>query len=155
MLKLRAITTCLALACTPTAAPAASLVGYWYGQGYQPPIHEVTQQIIHYWDDGTFDIHFRIYKNCVLTFDQREAGTWVLRGPSGYRIVTTSVGGVPMSPPATDDYRLEELTEQHTRYVHLATAVEYTADRVDEKFTFPDCASISLSGGNRAGGPAS
>jgi hypothetical protein len=153
MLNYRTILTCLVLACLPTAASAASLVGYWYGQGYQPAIHEVSQQIIHHGQDGSFEIHFRVYKNCILKFDQHEAGTWRPLDPTSYRIVTTSIGGLPMSSPATDDYRVEELTEQHARYVHVATSVEYTADRVDENFTFPDCASISRS--DRAGRPAS
>ena len=64
---LRPIAICLLLACIPTAAPAASPVGYWYGQGYQPTLREVTQQIAHYGEDGSFEIRF-FYKNCVLTW---------------------------------------------------------------------------------------
>ncbi len=61
-----------------------------------------------------------------------------------YRIVTTSINGTALRSPATDDYHVKELTDEHDRYVHLATGVEYSANRVDEKFAFPACEAVSL-----------
>jgi hypothetical protein len=144
MRRLLLIAICLLCACVPTIASAASLVGYWYGQGYQPSIHEVTQFVAHRRDDGSFEIRFRAYKNCVLSFDQVESGTWMMVNPDTYRTVTTSINGLRLRSPAIDDYHIAELTDEHDRYVHLATGVEYSARRVDENFAFPTCEAISL-----------
>ena len=86
MLKARAVAICL-FAFLPTQALAGSLVGYWYGRGYQPVIREVTQFIGHYREDGGFEIHFRVYRDCVATFDQSEAGSWAMLSADTYRIV--------------------------------------------------------------------
>jgi hypothetical protein len=134
----------LALLCLWPSSPALaqSVVGYWYGHGYQPVFHETSQFIAHYGEDGVFEVRFRVYKNCVVADDQREAGTWMMLDADTDRIVTTSINGAKAGP-FVDDYHIDELSESRFRYTHLSTAVTYSATRVDEKADFPPCESTS------------
>jgi hypothetical protein len=133
----------LALLCLwpSSAAPAQSLVGYWYGYGYQAASQETSEFIAHYREDGIFDVRFLVHKNCDVVVDQRESGTWAMLNDETDRIVTTSIDDAE-DGPYVDDYHIEELSESHVRYTHLSTAVTYAATRVDEKAKFPPCNAI-------------
>jgi len=117
-------------------------VGYWHGNGYEPALKDLTQFIAHYGADGSFNVEFRIYHNCELIFDQRESGTWSLPSDRLLRIDTALVNGMPI--PHSDDYAIEELTAEHSRYVGKATGVEYRVKRVDARFQFPECGQTSM-----------
>jgi len=94
--------------------------------------------ISHEAPDGTFNIEFRVYSGCTVTRVQYEGGHWMMLDAKTERIITTRVNW-SLAGPWTDDYRFLELTDQETRYVHLATGVVYTAKRVDQFFRFPSC----------------
>ena len=128
--------------CDIAQAADSLQVGYWYGDGYEPALKSLTQFITHYGADGSFSVEFRIYRNCELIFDQHEAGTWSLASDRLLRIDTALVNGMPI--PHSDDYAIEELTAEHSRYVGKATGVEYRVKRVDAQFHFPECGAISM-----------
>ena len=137
-LRLLVIAGWMALGLTAAAAADDSYVGYWYGQGYQPVLHEDDEFIVHRAPDGTFEIHFRTYKGCAVKEEQREGGTWAALDANTVRVRTTSINGLPAGP-FVDDYRTEELTAESYRYVWVQTGMEYTSRRVDANFTFPEC----------------
>lgn len=116
------------------AAVAADLAGYWYGEGYQPLWHENAQWLMHLAPDGRYAIEFREYRECRLTRDQRETGTWTLR--TRFRTVTTEVDGRPTR--YENDYRVISLTGGEFRIIHSETGQEYTERRVAPGFTLPD-----------------
>ena len=123
---------------------AGSLVGYWYGHGFQPEIQETAQFISHMDETGGFQIEFRVYKGCRLEFVQRESGTWTEPVKGTVQIVTNKIEEDNVSP-ITDDYETLELTDNTYRCRHIQQAVDYDSHRVDKDFKFPDCNTISLS----------
>jgi hypothetical protein len=119
-------------------AVAGSVVGYWYGTGFQPTLGTDDEFIDHHDADGKFFIHFRTYEGCKVTEDHTEAETWFMLDPMTVRIVTTTVDGLPAGP-YTDDYRTIELGDQTYHYVHIQTNTPYISHRVDAHFDFPNC----------------
>jgi hypothetical protein len=119
------------------SAAAADVSGFWYGEGYQPAWHESAQWLMRLSPDGVYAVHFRRYRDCVLTVDQKETGTWRLSDM--FHTVTTAVDGVPTHHE--NDYRVDGITDTEFRITHLATGQDYVEKRVAPEFSFPkpDC----------------
>ena len=117
------------------AAPAfaASVEGYWYGEGYQPLWRENAQWLMHLAPDGGYAVEFREYRNCLLVLDQKETGTWNLTGE--FRTVTTEVDGRPTR--YENDYRVRALNDKEFDITHLKTGQAYVEKRVGADFKWP------------------
>lgn len=127
-----------AIADTPSAA---LLEGYWYGVSYQPVFREKTQELMHRRADGTFEIEFRLYKNCTLELEQKETGNWSIRRGL-YHTDTLTVNGAPVdekNPSYHDDYTIEKLDGRAFTYTHVVSHVRATDMKVDRDFIFPAC----------------
>ena len=123
------------------ATPAQLLEGYWFGESYQPGLRETTQELMHHRADGTFDIEFRLYKNCLLTWHDKEAGRWSAT-ERVYHTDTETVNGRKIDtgkPGYHDDYSIEKLDGDEFTYVHTKTGVRATSHRVRSDFIFPAC----------------
>jgi len=120
-----------------TPAFAASLAGDWYGEGYQPLWHEDAQWLMHLAPDGAYAIDFRRYRDCRLTLEQKESGTWSLG--TEFRTITTKVNG--RATRYENDYRIGPITEREFHITLTATGQNYTERRVGADFTMPppDC----------------
>ena len=117
------------------AAPAyaADIAGTWYGEGYQPLWREEAQWLMRLGSDGSYAIHFRRYRDCTLTLDQRETGTWALGDT--FRTTTLSVDGAPTK--YENDYRIGAMSAAEMRLVHSGTGQEYVEKRVAPDFVLP------------------
>ncbi len=120
-----------------SGASAASIVGYWYGEGYQPLWRENAQWLMHLAPDGGYAVEFRQYRNCQVVLDQKETGTWTMRGE--FRTITTDVDGRPTR--YENDYRVGTLTETEFDITHIGTGQAYVEKRVGANFAMPkpDC----------------
>lgn len=93
-----------------------------------------AQWLMHLAPDGGYAIQFRRYRNCVLTLEQKESGTWTLT--DRFRTVTTTVNGRPTR--YENDYRIGALGDNELRIVQLVTGQQYVEKRVGADFTLPD-----------------
>jgi hypothetical protein len=121
--------------------PLQLLEGYWFGESYQPLLRETTQELMHRRADGTFDIEFRLYKNCLLAMDQKETGRWSAT-ERVYHTDTETVNGRKIDtgkPSYHDDYSIEKLDGDAFTYIHTKTEVRATSRRVRSDFIFPAC----------------
>ncbi len=114
-------------------AHAASIEGYWYGEGYQPLWHENAQWLMHLAPGGGYDIEFRQYRYCKLVLDQAETGTWTLG--ERFVTVTTRVNGAPTH--YENDYRVGALTDEEFDITHIGTGQAYVEKRVGANFRIP------------------
>lgn len=131
----------LAAAAAAADTPAASLEGYWYGKAYQPALRETTQELMHRRADGSYEIEFRLYRNCELVLDQKETGRWSVKGRL-YHTDTLTVNGSPVDthdPSFHDDYEIEKLDAGKFTYRHVRTGVRDASRKVDANFIFPAC----------------
>ena len=120
-------------------ASAADIAGTWYGEGYQPLWREEAQWLMRLGPDGSYAIHFRRYRDCALTLDQRETGTWSLADT--FRTVTTKVDGVPTK--FENDYRIGAVSGDELHIIHSATGQEYIEKRVAPDFMLPKPACVT------------
>jgi len=120
-----------------SSASAASIVGYWYGEGYQPLWHDNAQWLMHLAPDGGYAVEFRQYSHCQMVLDQKESGTWQLGDK--FRTVTTAVNGRQMR--YENDYRVAALTDTEFDITHIGTGQAYVEKRVGDHFAMPkpDC----------------
>ena len=118
-------------------ASAASIVGDWYGEGYQPLWHDTAQWLMHLAADGGYAIEFRQYRHCQVVLDQKEIGTWRLGDE--FRTVTTALNGRPTR--FENDYRVGALTDTEFDITHIGTGQAYVEKRVGAHFVMPkpDC----------------
>jgi hypothetical protein len=118
-------------------ASVASIVGDWYGEGYQPLWHENAQWLMHLEADGGYAIEFRQYHHCQVVLDQKEIGTWKLGDE--FRTVTTALNGRPTR--FENDYRVGALTDTEFDITHIGTGQAYVEKRVGAHFVMPkpDC----------------
>jgi len=116
---------------------AASVVGDWYGEGYQPLWHENAQWLMHLSADGIYTVEFRQYRYCRLVLDQKETGTWTLSNI--FRTVTTRINGAPTR--YENDYRVGALNDSEFDITHIKSGQAYVEKRVaaDFKMPKPDC----------------
>jgi len=134
----------LLLATSAGAAPSPTeklLEGWWYGEAYQPIWHETTQELMHRRPDGTFEIEFRLYRNCRLVRAQKETGRWSATDTL-YHTDTETVAGHAIDqtkPSYHDDYHIDALGEDNLTYTHIRTNVRASDQRVPEDFIFPAC----------------
>jgi hypothetical protein len=118
-----------------------AIVGYWYGENYQPAFHNYFQALGQDRADGTFEVEFRRYENCKLVSRQRESGTWsiangVVRGE------TTAIDGAATDrsdPSFRDAYDILKLDEHDFQSRHMPDGTIFKLQRVNAKFRFPDC----------------
>jgi hypothetical protein len=123
------------------SSPLQLLEGYWFGESYQPRLRETTQELMHHRADGTYEIEFRVYKNCLLTMDQKETGRWSATAQV-YHTDTEAVNGRKIdagNPDYHDDYNIETLGGDGFTYVHTKTGVRTISHRVPSDFIFPAC----------------
>jgi hypothetical protein len=136
LLRYGLIVALLMLLVSRLAAADPPLVGDWYGEGYQPLMKTTMQWLMHRHDDGTFDIQFRHFENCILTEAQDEAGVWTFKDGL-YHTLTLTVNG--RRSVHDNEYRIESLTDDEMRYVHIGTGTPFSSRKVPPEFTFPDC----------------
>ncbi len=116
-----------------SSAHAASVAGYWYGEGYQPLWHENAQWLMRLAPDGGYAIEFRQYRYCKLVLDQKETGTWTMG--DAFRTVTTRVDGMPTR--YENDYRVGGMTDKEFDITHVKTGQAYVEKRVGADFKWP------------------
>jgi hypothetical protein len=113
-----------------------SIDGVWYGEAYQPALKTTTQELMHRFPDGSFEIEFRHYDNCILTLDQVEAGTWSLSG-NLYQTKTNLINGLPAS--FHEIYEIQSVDEKSMVYRHVGTGQVYRDEKVSPDFVIPEC----------------
>lgn len=119
-----------------TSAEGTGLEGWWYGEGYQPYWQAYAQWIEHRDADGSFQIEFRRYENCVLVHRQLEAGTW---RRDGNEIIdeTNNIDGTAVA--IVNEYDIETLSEHDLLIYHPKTDTHFRDVRVTADFDFPGC----------------
>jgi hypothetical protein len=132
-----ALTLVLGILSLNSGASAASIVGYWYGEGYQPLWRENAQWLMRLAPDGAYAVEFRQYRHCQVVLDQKETGTWQLGDE--FRTITTHIDGRPTR--YENDYRIGTLTEMEFDITHVGTGQAYVEKRVGAHFVMPkpDC----------------
>ena len=120
-----------------SGASAASVVGDWYGEGYQPLWRDNAQWLMHLRPDGGYAIEFRQYHHCQVVLDQKETGTW--KFGDDFRTVTTALNGQPTH--YENDYRVGALTDTEFDIIHVGTGQAYVEKRVGAHYVMPkpDC----------------
>jgi hypothetical protein len=126
----------LALSAIPVSAAEPSIEGNWYGEDYQLVWKATVQELIHRRPDGTFDIEFRRYENCVLKISQTEQGTWSVTEKL-YHTQTDYINGAPAH--YEDDYEIQSLDDKTFVYRHVETGQIFTGTRVSQRFVIPEC----------------
>jgi hypothetical protein len=132
----------VALLATADDPVAGKLVGYWFGENFQPSIHGYLQALVQHHPDGTFEAEFRRYEACKLVIRDREAGSWAIVNGTVHQ-VTRSIEGRAVDPDRdpslTDDYEVLTLDERVYENRHIASGAIFKLRRVDASFTFPKC----------------
>lgn len=118
-----------------------SIAGLWTGEGYQPALQTNMVWLVDRNADGTFVADFRRYLNCVLVERQVEKGRWRLQGKS-YFTSTESIEGIPFD--ASDEYRIEDLTDTTMKYFHLNSKTMFEARRISAQTGFPVPANCTI-----------
>jgi hypothetical protein len=116
-----------------SGAGAASIAGYWYGEGYQPLWRDNAQWLMYLAPDGGYAIEFRQFHHCEVVLDQKETGTWKLGDE--FRTITTALNGQPTH--FENDYRVGALTDTEFDITHIATGQAYVEKRVGARFVMP------------------
>jgi hypothetical protein len=121
-------------ACSCSAAPEPSLVGFWLGEG-QPDVAGRIVYITEIKNDGTFRSEFRKYEGCRLAETNIETGTWTLNGDVE-EMITTEVNGSPVN--FGNVYTIELLNETEQRARMHKNNYLFVEKRV-AGFQFPPC----------------
>ncbi|HEX3497917.1 MAG TPA: hypothetical protein VHT04_01200 [Stellaceae bacterium] len=121
---------------TPAAAADTSIEGHWYGENCQPALKTTAQELIYHRPDGTFDVEFRRYENCVLKLSQTEQGTWSLEDKL-LHMQTDFVNGAPTH--YEDDYEIQSFDGKTLIYRHTEDGQVFTETRVTPSFVIPEC----------------
>lgn len=141
LLRLLPLLIVLPAAAIADPSPASQLEGRWYGESYQPSLGKKTQEVMDRRADGTFEIEFRLYENCELKFDEKEAGRWSVNGRI-YHTDTLYVNGRAVDTKLSfyhDDYEIERLGTGEFTYRHVKSGVTATSRKVGPDFIFPAC----------------
>ncbi|WP_370153427.1 hypothetical protein [Ferrovibrio sp.] len=131
---LRVAAFALLLMVTAGRAAAEDISGFWYGEGYQG--RGYLQWLSERRPDGSFFVEFRQYKECQMTFQQKEAGRWKLEG-NIYSTATSMIDGERAD--YADRYQLESVIQGVMKYKHLKSGHTFTTYRVGDDFRWPTC----------------
>src|SRR5262249_18284199 len=101
-----------------------------------PISKRMVQELMHRRSDGTFEIEFRRYDNCVLAMQQKEAGTWSVSG-SIYHTETRFVNSHPVW--YQDDYEIQVLDDKDFICRQIENDQIHTATKVSANFVIPEC----------------
>ena len=118
------------------SAAEPSIEGHWYGENYQPVMKAMGQELIHHRPDGTFDVEFRRFENCILKVLQTEQGTWSIKDKL-IHMQTDYVNGAPVH--YEDDYEIQSLDDKTLIYRQLENRQVFTEQRVSPAFVIPEC----------------
>jgi hypothetical protein len=134
---LAALAALAPLAPAEAAAADARIVGHWYGEGWQPYLHQNAQWLDDYRADGTFTMTVRLSDDCKTRVTLTSAGTWTYAADT-LAMVTTELDGDAVAPfPHT--YRMNTLTPVALSFVSNETATAYHIRRVTPDFKLPSC----------------
>jgi len=141
----RLLVAVLALACAGLPARAQGIEGYWYGEDYEQFPGIRTQWLNYRAPDGTFQVEFRRYHNCMLELRQIESGRWFVEGAT-YTTITEWVDLTRLTPDDihyVEIYDLVSVEPRTMEYRHERTGILFKARRVGADFEFPACEPMS------------
>ena len=134
-------TVWLPLSAAVTSYQPTQLVGHWYGE------RVLDNGVLRMWvtsrnTDGSYQDHFKECDNGRQILEQREFGSWELKGDVEY-VTTTLLQGKrgyfkPETPTGsyTDPYQVVSLSEQELKYKNPETGVTYQSQKVYKGYLF-------------------
>ena len=120
-----------------------SMIGTWYGN--QPTKDGGRKEAISVnYQDGRYEIQFRITHPSGVVENQTEIGRWGVSGDIYFSIYEGWKDGDVVRPSDSSDpynsdaYRIIELSNYKLEYEHVTTGNKYTMKKVPDGFTFPE-----------------
>jgi hypothetical protein len=112
------------------------MIGLWYGEGYQPLFKSRFQWLMDRRADGTFEVEFRHYEECRLTYRSVETGTWSADSAQ-YVSRTLTINSRPVNVEHV--YRIARHSDDEMDYIWIEGNVPYHSTKVDPVFRIPGC----------------
>jgi hypothetical protein len=133
--------TVLALAQPAHASSAATIVGHWYGEGWQPNLHQDAQWLDDFRPDGTYTMITRISQDCRTSDTLTNAGIWSYAG-GVLSMTIQNINGAQLAPEEFihDTYQMQSMTQDAMAFLHdQSGGTRFAVRRVSATFQLPTC----------------
>ena len=119
---------------------AATIVGHWYGEGWQPYLQQDAQWLDDFRADGTYAMTLRLSQDCRTIQTLSNAGTWKFE--DGVLSMTIKeLDGAPLALTGYiyDTYRMQTMSGEGMSFLHDQSGTLFAVRRVSAHFHLPSC----------------